>query len=563
MNTAMELVYYPCLRWLYSSATFLWLSVLLHLLLGSSTVYGQEEDDEYLDAPPANRFLRRGYARATVLGNHVYIDGGEVSQLINGEPQPGHNPADPNNSTLSIDISYSWTASTVKIKATPKKGPVALSDQALWNDVTGTAFYIYGGRALNTESTNNITKDGIWKFLFDGEGRGTWAYERPSNPQFLKKLNLTDKAAVATLHDVAPDGVAFVIGGTTSIDVDPDSNNTSSATDPNHGYGAPIPGMVSYDMRRRDFSRVNTPFGTFVDGRAHFVPQFGSNGVLLVLGGELGGGVSDFNNITFYDPKSGDWRWQKTMGDAPTERKSFCMVGVASQAGIYELFLFGGSNRDLGNLYNDTYILSLPGFVWLKADTHSVEPRNNHDCVVIGKRQMLVLVEDWYKDRNLSDLPWSSGEVKRMFVKNPILFNAVPSSTATTNTNPAKSPTATTGPNSTTSDDEHSSASNAGPVAGGVIGGVAILGALAGLTYYIWRRRSRPSPLEKESDQSGASEDSPSLERMNELSADGQITELYVLPGELASNNEAWELDSSSRPRELDACAPSRGVGRD
>lgn len=272
-----------------------------------------------------------------MLGNYVYIDGGELSQLVNGEPQPGHNPADPNNSTLSIDLTRSWTTSTVEIQATPKKGPVALSDQVLWNDISGIAFYIYGGRALDTLNMDKITKNGIWKFLVDGEGGGTWTLEQPSNPRFLKKLNLTEKAAVATMHDVSPDGVAFVIGGTTSIDIDPDSNNTSRITDPNHWYGTPITGMVSYDMRRKNFSRVETPFGTFADGRAHFVPQFGSNGVLLVLGGELGGRISDFNNITFYDPKSGNWGWQKTVGDAPTERKSFCMVGVASQAGTYEL----------------------------------------------------------------------------------------------------------------------------------------------------------------------------------------------------------------------------------
>lgn len=173
------------------------------------------------------------------------------------------------------------------------------------------------------------------------------------------------------------------------------------------------------------------------------------------------------------------------------------------------------------------------------------------------------LVEDWYKDRNLSDLSWSSDEVKSMFVKNPILFNAMPSSTATASTHPAKpSSTATARPNSTTSD-EQSPASNVGPIAGGVIGGVAILGTLAGLAYYIWRKRSRPSRLEKESNQSGASEHSPSLKPRNELSADGQITELDVLPGELASNSEAWELDASNQPQELDAYAPARGIVRD
>jgi len=33
------------------------------------------------DAPTREQFVRRGTARATVLGNYVYVDGGEISQL--------------------------------------------------------------------------------------------------------------------------------------------------------------------------------------------------------------------------------------------------------------------------------------------------------------------------------------------------------------------------------------------------------------------------------------------------------------------------------------------------
>lgn len=280
--------------------------------------------------------------KATVLGNYVYIDGGEIAQLVNGETQPGHFPADPSNSTLSIDISQSWTASTVEIKATPKKGPVTLSDQAIWNHPSGDGFYIYGGRAPYMINMNKITKDGIWKFTVDGNGSGTWALERPSNPDFLKKLNLTDKAAFAATHDSSGGGVAFVIGGMTSIEIDPDSNNTSIVTDPDHWSRTPISGMVSYDMKSRMFGWSDTrtvmpPRGKMIDGRAHFVPQFGPNGLVLVLGGEISGRILDFNNITFYDPKTGQWGWQKTVGYAPTERETFCMVGMASPAGNYEL----------------------------------------------------------------------------------------------------------------------------------------------------------------------------------------------------------------------------------
>ncbi|KAK3492891.1 uncharacterized protein B0T23DRAFT_358903 [Neurospora hispaniola] len=499
-------------------------------------------------------------------------------------------------------MSRSWTASTVEIKATPKKGPVALSDQAIWNDPSGDAFYIYGGRAPYMINMNNITKDGIWKFWVDGTGGGTWSLERPSNPDVLKKLNLTHKAAFAATHDSSGGGVAFVIGGMTSIEIDPDSNNTSPVTDPQHWYRTPIPGMVSYDMKSRTFSRTDTsvvmpPLGTLIDGRAHFVPQFGSNGLMLVLGGKIGGGILDFNNITFYDPKTGQWGWQNTVGYAPTERETFCMVGVASPAGTYELFIYGGANQAFTEFYDDIYILSLPGFVWLKTDAHSVEPRNNQNCVVVGKRQMLVVgghgqnkslwdkdplpqglgifdltdlvwskdgnydadaedyrtpkfVEEWYQDKNLSALSWSSDEVKRMFLKNPISFNATTSGTA-----PTSIATSATGPDS----GQQSSVNKAGPIAGGVVGGAVILCILSGLAYCLWRKRSKPSPSDEELEpgqsNGNALKHSPSLELKGELPTEGPATEMYTPPDELACGggiNERWELDASSPPRELD-----------
>jgi hypothetical protein len=36
------------------------------------------------DAPSPENFLRRTRAAATVLGNHVYIEGGELSHMVNG-----------------------------------------------------------------------------------------------------------------------------------------------------------------------------------------------------------------------------------------------------------------------------------------------------------------------------------------------------------------------------------------------------------------------------------------------------------------------------------------------
>lgn len=104
-----------------------------------------------------------------VLGNYLYIDGGEVSQIS----QPENLYSLPNNSTLSIDISKSWNAKTVQIKATPKEnGPVPTSDEVLWTDPSGEAFYVLGGRVPRGVGKERLAKDGIWKFTIDGVGGG-------------------------------------------------------------------------------------------------------------------------------------------------------------------------------------------------------------------------------------------------------------------------------------------------------------------------------------------------------------------------------------------------------
>lgn len=269
-----------------------------------------------------------------VLGNYLYIDGGEVSQIS----QPENLYSLPNNSTLSIDISKSWNAKTVQIKATPKEnGPVPTSDEVLWTDPSGEAFYVLGGRVPRGVGKERLAKDGIWKFTVDGVGGGKWALEEPSNMGMLKSLTLTWGTAHATSH-TSSNSIGFFLGGMANTWTDPDWNDNMK----------PIAAMVSYDMKTKTLSKSSfqmaiPPTGTLRDARAEYVPQFGPNGLISVLGGvtfnaELAPDhMLDLTNITFFDPRTGQWLWQKTSGNAPRNRQSFCMVGVTGQAGTYEL----------------------------------------------------------------------------------------------------------------------------------------------------------------------------------------------------------------------------------
>jgi hypothetical protein len=51
--------------------------------------------------------------------------------------------------------------------------------------------------------------------------------------------------------------------------------------------------------------------------------------------------------------------------------------------------LTGGANRRDKIVYDDAYILSLPGFVWTKVSSSPAGKRQSATCLSVGKRQML------------------------------------------------------------------------------------------------------------------------------------------------------------------------------
>jgi hypothetical protein len=63
-------------------ATRRWASTIL-AILGLGCALGTALPD----VPSPENFLRRVMAQGTVLGNYVYIDGGELNQLVDGKLQ--------------------------------------------------------------------------------------------------------------------------------------------------------------------------------------------------------------------------------------------------------------------------------------------------------------------------------------------------------------------------------------------------------------------------------------------------------------------------------------------
>ncbi|KAK3342431.1 hypothetical protein B0H65DRAFT_540097 [Neurospora tetraspora] len=502
---------------------------------------------ELVDNPPESQFLRRSLTRGNQVSQAVslhYVFWSRVTY-----------PTLPNNSTLSIDISKSWSAKTVTIKATPKEGgPVPTDDEALWTDPSGEAFYVFGGRAPRGVGRERLAKDGIWKFTVDGAGGGTWALEEPSNLNMLKSLTLMNRAAYATSH-TSSGSIGFSIGGTANNNTDPDFHLTGAQF-------KPIAGMVSYDMKTKTLSKSGfqmaiPPTGTLRDARAEYVPHFGPNGLVFVLGGvtynaepvPLLDHMLDMTNITFLTQElaSGYGRQRAEMPQEAGNR----FVWWASPARLGRM----SCNDFVDTIsYDDFYILTLPGFAWFQVPDRTPEPRGETSCAVIGNRQMIIVdghdfaqrqgglsrswkiqdtfpqglglfdmvdltfvqnfsynahaeayrtpkvIEDWYR-RNATNLssavPWSSDEVRDMFLARaatPVSFGDDEPESASTSSSSSSSSTASATPASTTKDKESSSTSNSnvGAIAGGIAGGgVVVLAIIAGLAYYFRFKRRR------------------------------------------------------------------------
>ena len=133
-------------------------------------------------------------------------------------------------------------------------------------------------------------------------------------------------------------------------------------------------------------------------------------------------------------------------------------------------FLYGGSSFSTSATFDDVYVLSLPGFVFFKADGPSTK-RGGQACVTVGNRQMLSIggtegnlpfpdsllkpdpwknglgifdltamkwtssynhqapaydspqvVKQWYSQGGLASVTWSSDVVKQLFAQRKPLF---------------------------------------------------------------------------------------------------------------------------------------------
>ncbi|KAK4182969.1 hypothetical protein QBC35DRAFT_444256 [Podospora australis] len=448
-------------------------------MLGQCLVLGAFADGtSHADVPSPERFLRRSLMRATLLGNHVYIEGGVGSQLRDSKEISNATKSSGDedtllrhvlNSTISIDMFEGWSAGSVEMKTIPKPAGIPIKcNSAIWTNAERSEFYIWGGLWLRGE--NIMDKTQLYKFCADGHGGGAWCVETGNIPKGLVDSIEEGSTDIHTVNLISTEQMAFASTPDTSFSL---GGWASGYTELGRMVPQTVPGVMDFNMKTKAYKNATfwgrrSPYvgGWGVSGAmAHFVPGFGSNGMVIMLGGYVAPVTEhrledewlqspereiSFREVSLFDPVTMEAHVQSSTGDIPKgPRKAFCVAGIESKKGKqYGIFVMGGNHASTGLTFQDAYVLSLPGFVWTRLPTPPGGRRAWHTCLAVGKRQILVIgggvsripsrgyVEDtpdilpqglmlfdmatwvWKHDYSSLDEPYESAEVIQSWYRN-------------------------------------------------------------------------------------------------------------------------------------------------
>jgi Kelch motif len=267
------------------------------------------------------------------------------------------------------------------------------------------------------------------------------------------------------------------------------------------------------------------------------------------------------DTVYIHDPVTNIF-WNQTAtsasGNIPQPRVRACSVGIQGTNGTFEIFVFGGNDlsrsmKDNILISDAVWVLSLPSFVWFRADYPPQVVRYAHTCTIAPQANSQIIVwggvdirevrannaDPWTNGINVFDMntmAWKSEyNAKAPMYKTPSiitdylrgndplpqswnypdvqhLFSQVPTSGSSSSPPSSPSPSATASPSS-------GPKSRASPIAGGVVGGLVGLAFLALLGWFLLRRRRKQArrgpgapPYEKP--------ELPNSERANHINGD-------------------------------------------
>ncbi|KAN0080657.1 hypothetical protein V8E54_003861 [Elaphomyces granulatus] len=466
-----------------------------------------------------------------VVDTWLYIDGGEIWGRWYDLNTSTVASLVWNLQTMAIDLTSSWTTSSVTVVATNKSVEVLESSSLLgrrpdmWYDPTADLVYSIGGLSYNIDGQlyDVDMVPTLWGFKPQSNGSVEWkSQSSTTNPQSAVLASNVAGGLSAT----SPTG-HYNLGGFIEDYVENKINSFA------------LEEMFSYNSGNQSWYNLTLAGQHYVWGEAQYVPIYGARGVVLFFGGfwpsdhSVGSpsSLATLDTILVYDIYTNRFFKQQT-SNPPPGRAFLCSVAAgASNNESYEIFIYGGtqdwvapiSSQSLADDLGSVYILTVPAFQWLQAPNQSPIRRQGHTCSIIGKRQMLSIGGTQEASLENQDDPWPNGLgifdmttlswtnvydaaapayeqpslVSQFYANNsryPIewgdpelesIFTS-PNGTATTNVSSGNTSN-NTRPGITTNRTTSMSDGIANHVVGGVIGGIAALAIIASLIY--WRRR--------------------------------------------------------------------------
>lgn len=202
-----------------------------------------------------------------------------------------------------------------------------LSEQAILHDPKSSSFYVWGGHAAYGQPAPDLN---FWRFTVNDQGVGSWGRESPNNADVFATMEGSDMAAYASTNDAA-----FIFGGKVV-------NSEARLTREN------VKGFKTFNFTTWVWDEeAEGPYshdGSLWGASATFVPKFGSQGIIILLGGmtrpnEPAPGYEDWGTVDIYDLAEKKWHTQVTSGDTPPRRSHHCAVGVddTRDDGSYEM----------------------------------------------------------------------------------------------------------------------------------------------------------------------------------------------------------------------------------
>ncbi|RAL03140.1 uncharacterized protein BO80DRAFT_491913 [Aspergillus ibericus CBS 121593] len=323
---------------------------------------------------------------AIINNQTLFIDGGEVRYLEDNDTISAYAIRD--LQTIGVSKSFSNTDSDqfTHIEkpynaSDPDAYPTFCDEGSQFKD--GQNLYFYGGYISGRDGLKDVAPVETWKYNIQSNN---WTRDGFGGVPYVR---LAEGGAVVSYSQ----NKAYYLGGIEDPGGNPNVYGTAGAD------VQIVSGLLTLDQSTLTWSSLSTEemsnYGTIGAGYVNILEDVGDEGLLVSFGGYKYPTNDSYHNpmeyITLYDIANQTWYTQQSTGDIPSWRMAGCSITVAAaDRSSFSIYDFGGMGATTANSDGDVYVLSLPSFRWIRVNEGS-SIREKHTCNLLGNHTMIVV----------------------------------------------------------------------------------------------------------------------------------------------------------------------------